>query len=244
MNARADNRHSIAQRLRAQGSVIVSGAVGAPALAAVAASVRRYFDAQIAAGNPRSRYGGAPFARLIEKGHEDVLRILDAIAGSAIRGGVEAFYGEPVVVPLHHALFRCYYPTVGEYRHVSPFHQDLAGIDPRAAVTSWIPLDPCGVIAPGLEIVETPLDALIPVDDAGADEGFGISPTRVLPRYGDRLLHPAFAVGDAALFRNTTLHRTYVTPAMTEARCSFECRYIPKSQLKRDETPPAFHLLG
>jgi hypothetical protein len=240
----ANDAPTITAQLRLRGAAIVPGAIDAPALGAIAASAKNYFAAQIAAGAPRTRYGGAAMTKLLEAGYDGVLGILDIIANSAIRRAVEAFYGEPVVMPLYHALFRYYYPEGSEYRRTSPFHQDLAGVDPRAAVTSWIPLDPCGVVAPGLEIVEASLEALIPVDTEGADKDFGVGPDRVLPQYGDRLLHPAYAVGDAALFRNTTLHRTYITPAMTEPRLNFDCRYIPRSRLAPGEVPPVFHPLG
>jgi hypothetical protein len=240
----ANDASAIAERLGLRGAAIVPAAIDTAGLGAVAASAKNYFAAQIAAGAPRTRYGGATIQKLIEAGYDGVLGILDIIAHSAIRRAVEAFYGEPVVMPLYHALFRYYYPEGREYQRTNPFHQDLAGVDPRAAVTSWIPLDPCGVVAPGLEIVEAPLDALIPVDTEGADKDFGVGPDRVLPQYGDRLLHPEYAVGDAALFRNTTLHRTYLTPVMTEPRLSFDCRYIPRSRLAPGEVPPVFHPLG
>jgi hypothetical protein len=47
-----------------------------------------------------------------------------------------------------------------------------------------------------------------------------------------------------ALFLNTTLDRTYLTPEMTGARFSVECRYIPKTQLMPDEAARDFYPLG
>jgi hypothetical protein len=59
----------------------------------------------------------------------------------------------------------------------------------------------------------------IPVERIRLDED------AVLAAYGSQSLwHPALGPGDALVFSGTTIHRTYVTPNMTEPRMSIEFR--------------------
>lgn len=230
--------NAVADTLRSRGSAIVRQALDPEQLPPVLATARGYFAELIRSGEPRSRYGGVTLQKVMAAGHPQIQLMLELIAASPIRAAVEAFYGDRVVVPLHHVLLRYYHPADDRYAHVTPFHQDIALIDRRAAVTSWFPLNPCGASTPGLEIVDAKLEEIAAVDENGID------PAWVTSRYGESLMHPLFEPGDAALFLQTTLHRTHVTPEMTGERYSIECRYIPRASLAPGETPPDFHELG
>ena len=87
-------------------------------------------------------------------------------------------------------------------------------------VTCWIPLIPCGVEAPGLEVVTRwPEGLLAPAD---------LTDECVRARFApETFLRPAMKPGDALLFRGDILHRTHVTPAMTKDRTSIELRFFP-----------------
>ena len=84
-------------------------------------------------------------------------------------------------------------------------------------VTCWIALEPCGVDAPGLELV---------IDRVGRM----LSPTQLAdcaveqrwPTW--RRARPALEAGDALVFSGDVLHRTHVSPAMTQTRTSIELR--------------------
>src|SRR4051812_17494366 len=111
-----------------------------------------------------------------------------------------------------------------------PFHQDmrLLGVP---LVNVWIPLSACGVEIPGLEVVALPLADLEDTISAGenfyAGIGVEIGCDNVLGKFGVKALyHPAFAVGDALFFQGTTIHRTYVTPAMRRERISIDMRLV------------------
>ena len=111
-----------------------------------------------------------------------------------------------------------------------PFHQDQMILN-APLLNVWVPLNPCGTGAPGLEMVVTrerrlldvsgdPADA-IPVERARLDED------AVLAAHGARpLWHPASQPGDALVFAGTTIHRSFVTPATTEPRMSVELRFV------------------
>jgi hypothetical protein len=229
--------NAVADVLRNRGAAIVRQAISPEQLRPVFETAREYFTELIRSGEPRTRYGGVTIQKIMTAGYPQIELMLDLIAGSPILTAIEAYYEDQVVVPLHHMLLRYYHPTIGEYGHISPFHQDITGVDRRAAVTSWFPLNPCGTNAPGLEIVDAKVAEIACGDDMKID------PTFVISRYGAHLLHPPFEPGDAALFTQTTVHRTYVTPEMTGARYSIECRYIPKALLMVTEAAPVFHRL-
>jgi len=119
-----------------------------------------------------------------------------------------------------------------------PFHQDSyilaeSGFHPAAAPLAvvWIPLEACGIDRPGLEVVARPVTEIVPtIRQEGnfyASRGLEIPEDVVLARYGrDSLVHPAFETGDVLLFKGTTIHRTYATPAMREARLSIDLRLV------------------
>ena len=111
-----------------------------------------------------------------------------------------------------------------------PFHQDQTILG-APLLNVWVPLNPCGTDAPGLEMVVTRKRRLldvsgdsadaIPVERARLDEG------AVLAAYGARSLwHPALQPGDALVFAGATIHRSFVAPAMTEPRMSVELRFV------------------
>jgi ectoine hydroxylase-related dioxygenase (phytanoyl-CoA dioxygenase family) len=119
-----------------------------------------------------------------------------------------------------------------------PFHQDShilaeSGFHPADAPLAvvWIPLEACGIDRPGLEVVARPVAEIAPTirQDGNfyASRGLEIPEEAVLARYGrESLEHPPFAAGDVLLFRGTTIHRTYATPAMRESRLSIDLRLI------------------
>jgi hypothetical protein len=87
-------------------------------------------------------------------------------------------------------------------------------------VTCWIALNACGVDAPGLELVSTRLNDLLPPAQ--------LKEEAVRARFGpNQFWTPALEPGDALLFRGDILHRTYVTPAMSKDRTSIELRFFP-----------------
>jgi len=93
--------------------------------------------------------------------------------------------------------------------------------------TLWIALTPgCGSRAPGLQWVDAALDELVLPTELGAEA--------VATRFGAASFrHAELEPGDALLFDGHLLHRTHLTPAMTEARLSLELRFF-----RADALPP------
>jgi len=86
-------------------------------------------------------------------------------------------------------------------------------------ITCWIPLTPCGDDAPGLEWVSTPVDCMLAPAELTEAAVRAAFPPEAFER-------PVMAAGDALLLPGTTLHRTHVTPAMTQDRTSIELRFF------------------
>jgi hypothetical protein len=117
--------------------------------------------------------------------------------------------------------------------HAHTWHQDGAlGVrfppQPGAALpmtlltTFWVPLDPCGVDAPGLEFVRRRLDGLLhftELNDADLRRRFA----------PEEFWAPALDPGDGLVFLNGTLHRTYLPPKMRRPRVSLEYRLALRS---------------
>lgn len=121
-----------------------------------------------------------------------------------------------------------------------PFHQDSVEQDRRImqVLNCWIPLDNgAGHTSPGVEVVRHPGRPKFPLQEATAQtngtsyEAVAISRDRVIADYGDNFLAPSFALGDSFLFSQHVIHRTYVTPAMTEPRIGFEFRVFSLKHL-------------
>jgi ectoine hydroxylase-related dioxygenase (phytanoyl-CoA dioxygenase family) len=90
-------------------------------------------------------------------------------------------------------------------------------------LTCWVPLDDCGVDAPGLEWLQpapssSPVPLLRPAElsDAALRARFPASAFE----------HPALAAGDALLFDGALVHRTHALPTMTRSRTSIELRFV------------------
>jgi hypothetical protein len=92
--------------------------------------------------------------------------------------------------------------------------------------TCWIALTPCGVDAPGLELIGVPCVELLglhALDDAALRERFA-------PTAFER---PSLAAGDALLFGGAVPHRTHVASSMRHTRTSLELRFFGRPLSRR-----------
>lgn len=169
---------------------------------------------------------------LDEEAGLDVARTL---ATTRPLGGILAsLHQGPFSIDLDHAWLRRQYAPDRYPRWHAPhgWHQDGAlghdfAADPTPdasgrggllpVVTCWIPLDPCGRDAPGLELIATRLDRLLApaeLTERAVSDAFG----------GADAWTPEMQPGDVLLMHGGTLHRTHVTAGMTGDRTSVELR--------------------
>jgi hypothetical protein len=172
--------------------------------------------------------------RLAAVGGLDLPTIAASLLASEVGSICHAQLGDELVCAIDHCWVRRQYAP-GHYppgHAAHAWHQDGAlGFDflgagaqiPRSALlsmlTCWIALTRCGVEAPGLELVDCELDALLPLA-ALTDES-------VRARHAKAgFLRPAMAAGDALVFGGGVLHHTHVHAAMHLDRTSVELRFF------------------
>jgi hypothetical protein len=121
------------------------------------------------------------------------------------------------------------------------FQSHVNGDFPRDAVlnmvTCWIPLDSCGLDAPGLELITERLGALVSPRQLQTE----FLQTRFTPK---KFWQPTLEPGDALLFRGDILHRTHVLPQMTKDRTSIELRFFSVSSVPERLQPDRFIPFG
>jgi len=97
------------------------------------------------------------------------------------------------------------------------WHQDGAFLgDGIRAVNLWLALTPCGVEAPGLDIVARRFEGVVETGTGGSYFDWATDVGVVQDAAGDRgIVRPQFDAGDLLLFDELLLHRTAVEPEMT-----------------------------
>lgn len=121
------------------------------------------------------------------------------------------------------------------------WHQDGAflGVDTRT-VNVWLACSPCGVDAPGLDVVPRRLDGIVRTGTPDAKWDWSVGPEEAARIAGGQVARPVFAPGDALLFDQLTLHRTGVGPGMTRARYAIENWFFAPSTYPTDQIPILF----
>ena len=122
------------------------------------------------------------------------------------------------------------------------WHQDGAFLGPGIRVVNvWIALTHCGDDAPGLDIVGGRLHDLVPTGTEGAwfDWSVGDPLVRAVSR-DMPVVRPIFEPGDAILFDELNLHRTAITPGMTQERYAIESWFFAPSRFPDTQVPVTF----
>jgi hypothetical protein len=110
--------------------------------------------------------------------------------------------------------------------HKVPWHQDagyirLLGTNaPRQVITCFIPLDPDPQARTTLQFAELESNGEFEHRKAGA---FGAGIEQLAPK---RVYHFDLALGDALVFGDHAVHRTYTAPGAKLERCSLEFRLL------------------
>jgi len=91
-------------------------------------------------------------------------------------------------------------------------------------LTLWAPLQACGELAPGLELVANPDHRLIDLPSLEENE--------ISKRWPyDQRWRPVMKPGDVLLIKSHVLHRTHVTSHMTQVRSCVELRFFPAQSI-------------
>ena len=152
-------------------------------------------------------------------------QVIDALSLHLIET-IQSILGDELVVSVDIAWLRRQFPPMMRPDEAMPhaWHQDGAfGADFLSAepqpllpmVTAWMPLNPCGKDAPGIEIRHESPDRLLSIAElqaAGEDSA--------------ETWTPEMQPGQALLMTGRCLHRTFSAEPMTQIRTSAELRFF------------------
>jgi hypothetical protein len=185
-------------------------------------------------------HGAGTFDHLAAQGMVDPTILTEMFRGSDYEKLCQAYFDDDEFWTQDTRLgFRIHDPLKSG-RSFVPFHQDSGTQDPSIprVMNCWIPLDPAGRDAPGLEVVRTPSSPAFPLKEFGLESEnaaydlITIDPKVIEAEFGGLLLAPEFEVGDGFAFSQDVIHRTHVTPQMTRPRMNFEFRVFARKALK------------
>lgn len=139
---------------------------------------------------------------------------------------VEKYLGEQPAVTLEKWTLRRVPPEAN-----TSWHQDGAFLGPEIhTVNMWIALSDCGQDASGLDIVAKRFDEIVATGTSGAYFDWDVAPEVVESERGDNpVVSPVFAPGDAVFFDQFLLHRTGISPGMTQDRYALESWFFAPS---------------
>jgi Phytanoyl-CoA dioxygenase (PhyH) len=167
-----------------------------------------------------------------------LFELMEVFEDSGIGALVEAFFGERPALSANKCTLRRV-PTDTN----TNWHQDGAflGRDVRS-LNLWLALSPCGVDAPGLDIVPQRFDEILPTGTDGALFDWSVSHHLVQDAAGgpDAIMSPEFSPGDALLFDHMFLHRTGISPGMTRERWAIESWFFAPSSYPDGQIPLAY----
>lgn len=223
-------------------------------------SARRLERLQKGSLEPNERmyatHGVGTFGALVGAKLVDHAILGEMFRGSAFHALCQTYFDSDDLYVFPNRLgFRNHDPNLSD-RSFIPYHQDSYTQDVRTpqVLNCWMPLDPgAGSVAPGLELIRDRCRPDFPRKDFGlrtenaAYDFITIDRDDIVSEYGDNFLAPEFEVGDGFVFSEHVIHRTYVTPTMTQPRINFEFRVFSANSLAngvqiKDLNPTAYRV--
>jgi hypothetical protein len=167
-----------------------------------------------------------------------LFELLDVVEATGIGSLVEGYFGERPALSANKCTLRRVPPDAS-----TNWHQDGAFLGRHVTTLNlWLALSPCGIDAPGLDIVPRRFDEILPTGTDGAIFDWSVSHTLVEQAAGgaDAILRPEFQPGDALLFDHLFVHRTAVEPGMTRDRWAIETWFFAPSSYPEGQIPLAY----
>jgi hypothetical protein len=154
-------------------------------------------------------------------------QVLDDLASVGVIDAISGHLGERPFFSLQKSVMR----RIQARNGFATWHQDGSFLDADVRTMNvWIALSRCGgdYPSPGLEVIPRRLDDILPVQERPTP--FAI-PVEVISEIASETpaIRPEFAPGDAIMFDERFLHRTYFGPFMSEPRYALECWFFAPS---------------
>jgi hypothetical protein len=174
----------------------------------------------------------------------DSPRVTDELLELFDRAGVlelaSGYLGEPPLFSVQKSTLRRVRNNPDLTVPVSFWHQDGAFLKEVRALNIWLSLSRCGDVAPGLDLVPTRINHILPTGTEGAFFDWSVSQAVAEEAAGDGGIHrPIFEPGDALLFDELSLHATAMSPDMPDARYAVECWFFGPSGFPEGYAPIA-----
>jgi hypothetical protein len=158
--------------------------------------------------------------------------ILDELQAAGVTDAISEHLGERLLFSLQKSTLR---RSVARNKLVA-WHQDGSFLDPHVRTMNvWVALSKCGgdYPSPGLQVAPMRIPEILEVD--GALTPHSISAKLVAEVTAEvPVIVPEFDPGDAMLFDERFLHRTYLNAEMTEDRYALECWFFAPSHPSSD----------
>jgi hypothetical protein len=154
-------------------------------------------------------------------------QFLGDLDAAGVVGAVAGHFGERPFFSLQKSTLRRSAPV---YRPAD-WHQDGSFLDEDVRTMNvWVALSPCGgdLPSPGLEVVPKRVPDVLPVGGSFAKHGIAGDLVAEVARDAPPI-RPQFAPGDALMFDERFLHRTHLSPEMTDDRFALECWFFAPS---------------
>jgi len=146
----------------------------------------------------------------------EVLELYTDLGLAAV--ATEFLGGRPVLSANKCTIRRITLDTTGGW------HQDGRFLgDGLRALNIWLALTPCGIDAPGLDVVPRRLETFVDTGTSGAYFDWAVSDAVAEDAAGaEGIVRPELGIGDMILFDEMMLHKTAMTPEMTRERHAIE----------------------
>jgi hypothetical protein len=244
-----------------RGCLLIRGLVDPEEAVRFRDEIERGFAAREAAkaGDPRpdgyfeefvadARYDLAPHRFMVSDPNgmwvADSPRLAAQLFDSLDRAGfltlATAYLGEHPAISVHKSTFRRVNADPDADYSLSFWHQDGAFLGQVRALNIWLSLSRCGDVAPGLDLVPTRLDHVVPTGTEGAVFDWSVSQAVAEESAGEvGISRPIFEPGDALLFDELFLHATGSSPDMPATRHAVECWFFGPSAFPAEYPPLA-----
>lgn len=162
-------------------------------------------------------------------------QILDELADAGVIGAISGHLGERPFFSLQKSTLRRSVP----FNKLVAWHQDGSFLDPDVRTMNvWVALSACGgdQPTPGMEVIPRRFDEILPVDGVLTPHSISIDLIADLAASTPTII-PEFSPGDAMIFDEHFVHRSYLFPGMTDVRYALECWLFAPSHQSASYTP-------
>ena len=250
----------LASGLQHHGAVIVRGLVSPSVAGALRAEVELAFDAAeaAAAGAPAAdtspsyvrftaddeyEFGGIDrhFSRQVGavlgvEAPRVLFQAIEALHAAGVGDLIRGYVGEWPALSAKKTTLRRAGPD-----SPTEWHQDGAFLGAGIrTVNVWTALTSCGTDAPGVDVFARRFDHIVETGTDDALFNWSVSPEQAERLDVHDVVRPEFEAGDALLFDQMTLHRTAISPTMTDIRYALESWFFAPSSYPFEQVPIAF----